>query len=318
MSFLAAPENIPLRRILALLTLIGLASGLGSALYLIRLVSGSLGRAVGGLSQGVERVAASSSRVARAGLSLAEGTAEQAAGLQESAASIEELSALTSQNAENASRAHTLMDETGAAVNAANQSMAELVGSIGEIQQAGEDIGRIIKTIDLISFQTNLLALNAAVEAARAGAAGAGFAVVANEVRELARRAAEAAGDTSRRIEDITRKVEKGGDILEGTVENFANLVGLSRKAGHLVAEIAAASREQAQGIEQVSQAVSAMDRVVERNASGAMESAAAAEALTGEAEQMKRFVGELSILVEGQGPRRPLTAAPRDSMKFD
>ena len=199
--------------------------------------------------------------------------------------------------------------------------MKEVIGSMGEISQASEETGKIIKTIDEIAFQTNLLALNAAVEAARAGEAGAGFAVVADEVRNLALRAADAAKNTSNLIEDTVKKVKQGSEIVARTNEAFGKVASGSKKAGQLIGEITAASQEQAQGIGQVSTAIAEMDRVVQQNAANSEESAAASEELNAQAEQLKEFVQQLVAIVggnaNGNGIAKPkslrsrLTAGP-------
>jgi methyl-accepting chemotaxis protein len=174
--------------------------------------------------------------------------------------------------------------------------------AVSEISRSSEETSKIIKTIDEISFQTNLLALNAAVEAARAGEAGAGFAVVADEVRNLAMRAAEAAKNTGNLIENTIRAVKKGNELTLATKEAFKNDVEISSKVGKLIDEIAAASQEQAQGIEQINKAVAEMDKVTQQNAANAEESAAAAQQMNAQAEVMKGFVSELDILAGGRG----------------
>jgi len=207
---------------------------------------------------------------------------------------------MTKQNADNAQQANTLMTETGKLIEEANASMKDLTRSMSEITRASEETGKIIKTIDEIAFQTNLLALNAAVEAARAGEAGAGFAVVADEVRNLAMRAAEAAKNTANLIEDTVKKVKVGSDVVGRTNEAFSKMATSSKKVSELVSEIAAASSEQAQGIEQINKAVAEMDKVVQKNAASAEESASAAEEMNAQAETMKGFVVELMTLVGG------------------
>ncbi len=274
----------------------------GGAFLITRSITKPVSRVTAGLSEGAEQVVSASSQVSSASQSLAEGASEQAAGLEETSSSIEEMTSMTRQNADNANQANTLMAETSVVVEAANRSMTELTESMKEISHASEETAKIIKTIDEIAFQTNLLALNAAVEAARAGEAGAGFAVVADEVRNLALRAAEAAKNTANLIEGTVKKIKSGSDIVSKTNEAFGKVAGGSKKVGELVKEIAAASQEQAQGIEQINKAVAEMDKVVQQNAANAEESAAASEELNAQAEQMKAFVRDLAALVEGSG----------------
>jgi methyl-accepting chemotaxis protein len=207
---------------------------------------------------------------------------------------------MTRQNAENANQANSLMNDTGKVVERAGLSMTELTAAMKEISTASEETAKIVKTIDEIAFQTNLLALNAAVEAARAGEAGAGFAVVADEVRNLAMRAAEAAKNTSHLIENTVTKVKDGEQLVHKTGEDFSQVAGSSAKVKELVGEIAAASNEQAQGVDQISKAVAEMDKVVQQNAANAEESASASEELSAQALQMKDSVMDLVTLVGG------------------
>ncbi len=245
-----------------------------------------------------------SRQVAESGQSLAEGASEQAASLEETSSSLEEMAAMTKQNADHARQADQLMKETNTVVEAATGSMTDLTVSMEQITKASRETSKIVKTIDEIAFQTNLLALNAAVEAARAGEAGAGFAVVAGEVRNLALRAAEAARNTANLIEDTVKRVENGSVQVSKTAEAFSQVSASSMKIGELVSEIAAASNEQAQGIQQVNTAIAEMDTVTQKNASSAEESASAAEEMSAQSIQMKDIVGDLAQLVVG-GKRR-------------
>jgi len=252
------------------------------------------------LTQGADQVASASGQVSSSSQSLAEGASEQASSLEETSSSLEEMASMTRQNADNAQQADTLMKETNQVVSRANQSMQNLTTSMEEISKASEQTSKIIKTIDEIAFQTNLLALNAAVEAARAGEAGAGFAVVADEVRNLAMRAADAAGTTSDLIEGTVKKVKDGADTVKTSNEAFSEVSANASKVGELVGEIAAASQEQASGIEQVNKAVAEMDKVVQQTAASAEESASASEEMSAQAEQMKGTVGDLLVIVAG------------------
>ncbi|MCP4688804.1 MAG: methyl-accepting chemotaxis protein, partial [Desulfobacterales bacterium] len=243
-------------------------------IFLSRSVVNPISVVIDGLSRGAGEVALASGNIASSSKSLAEGASSQAASIEETSSSLEEMSAMTKQNADNANQADSLMREANTVVDKANGSMTELTGSMEEITKASEETSKIIKTIDEIAFQTNLLALNAAVEAARAGEAGAGFAVVADEVRNLAMRAADAAKNTAEMIEGTVKKVNDGSTLVSTTNEAFTRVADSAGKVGELLGEIAAASNEQAQGIDQVNTAVTDMDKVTQQNAAGAEESA--------------------------------------------
>ena len=274
--------------------------GICLAVFLTRSITGPIRRIIEGLTEGAEEVSSASGQVSSAAQSLAEGSSEQAASIEETSSSLEEMSSMTKQNADNAQQANTLMSEAKQVVGTANESMGQLTESMVEITQASEETSKIIKTIDEIAFQTNLLALNAAVEAARAGEAGAGFAVVADEVRNLAMRAADAAKNTANLIEGTVKKVKDGSELVGRTNEAFQQVAASSTKAADLVAEISAASNEQAQGIGQINTAVTEMDKVTQQNAANAEESASAAEEMSAQAETMKGMVDELQGIVGG------------------
>lgn len=271
-------------------------------LFFARSISRPIARVVAGLNDGAEQVAAASGEVSSSSQSLAEGASEQAASLEETSSSLEEMASMTKQNADHANQANTLMKEITHVVEESNTAMGQLTTSMRDISTASEETSKIIKTIDEIAFQTNLLALNAAVEAARAGEAGAGFAVVADEVRNLAIRAAEAAKNTSSLIEGTIKKIKEGTEQVNKAGDAFQLVASSTSKMGELVGEVAAASTEQAQGIDQVNKAVAEMDKVVQQNAANAEESAAASEELNAQAEQMKSYVHDLASVVGGSG----------------
>ncbi|MCA1988861.1 MAG: methyl-accepting chemotaxis protein, partial [Desulfarculus sp.] len=286
----------------SMIMIIGLVAalmlGAGAAFVLTRSITRPIHLVVEGLSEGADQVASASGQVSRASQSLAEGSASQAASLEQTSSSMEEMSSMTRTNADHASQADSLMKETRSVVDRANQSMGKLTVAMAEIKQAGEDTGKIIRTIDEIAFQTNLLALNAAVEAARAGEAGAGFAVVAEEVRNLAIRAADAAKNTTALIEGTIKKTQEGSELVQVTNQAFQEVSDRAGKVAELVSEIAAASSEQAQGIDQVNRAMTEMDKVTQQNAASAEQSAAAAQELSAQAATMKGHVERLIQVV--------------------
>jgi methyl-accepting chemotaxis protein len=252
------------------------------------------------LTEGADEVASASEQVSASSQSLAQGSSEQAASLEETTASLEEMSSMTKQNAGNAQQADHLMNDANKIVAQANSSMDKLTIAMKEISKASEETQKVVKTIDEIAFQTNLLALNAAVEAARAGEAGAGFAVVAEEVRNLALRSADAAKNTAVLIEDTVRKINEGSTLVDTTNKAFDNVAVSASKVGELLGEIAASSNEQAQGIEQVAGAVSEMDKITQQNAASSEESASASEEMSAQAKTMKWAIARVSTLING------------------
>jgi methyl-accepting chemotaxis protein len=223
---------------------------------------------------------------------------------------------MTLRNADNSQKANNLSKQTRLAADKGVADMAGMNTAMGAIKESSDDIAKIIKTIDEIAFQTNILALNAAVEAARAGEAGMGFAVVAEEVRNLAQRSAQAAKETATKIEGAIAKTAQGVELSGKVSAALNDIVAKARQVDELAAEVAGASREQTQGITQINTAVGQMDKVTQSNAANAEETAAAAEELNSQAEVMKQSVAELLQLVDGNGGTetiRPATVqAPR------
>ncbi len=262
-------------------------------------------RAIVELTETATQVATSSSQVATSAQSLSRGATEQAASLEETSASMEEVAAMTRKNAENSQAAATMMGELDQRVQEWNQSLSDMVAAMGSIQESSGQVARIIKTIDEIAFQTNILALNAAVEAARAGEAGMGFAIVADEVRNLAQRSAQAARDTAGLIETSIGKAQDGNRRVEQLNASITGIVASIASVKVLVDEVSAASRQQTQGIDHVSHALAQMERVTQTTAATAEESAAASEELSAQAENSMAIVRRLDSLV-GTGQEAP------------
>jgi methyl-accepting chemotaxis protein len=253
------------------------------------------------VAQGTEQVSSAGQQISAGSQSLAQGANEQASSLEEVSSSLEEMASMTKQNAENANQAKTLAGEANGNAAQGKQAMARMSESINKIKESSDQTAKIVKTIDEIAMQTNLLALNAAVEAARAGEAGRGFAVVAEEVRNLAQRSAEAAKNTANMIEDSVKNAEEGVTIAGDVAKSFEAIAGSNSKVDSLIAEIAAASQEQSQGIDQVNTAVAQMDKVTQQNAANSEESASAAEELSSQAEELQNMVAQFTLTNLGQ-----------------
>jgi len=250
------------------------------------------------LSQGIQNINSSSEQISSGGQKLAKDTAEQAALMEEISSAMEEISSKTRQNSDNSIHASTLTNTTEKIIQSANSSLQSVTVCMEEIDKAGRETRKIIKSIDEIAFQTNLLALNAAVEAARAGEAGAGFAVVADEVRNLAMRSAKASGTTTELIERTVSKVNDGLNLINLTNRNFEEVVQSAVKVKELINNVSAATREQANGIEQVTETLTQAGSITQKNASMAEESASASHELFSQAEVMISAVDKLAILI--------------------
>ncbi|MFM1943468.1 MAG: hypothetical protein RI897_2450 [Verrucomicrobiota bacterium] len=288
------------RLMLVVASLTSVLIGIGYAVFAARSISLQVRGVAIDLSVGAEQTVAAAAQVSASSQSVAEGASEQAASLEETGSSLEEMSSVTQANAERADQCNDLMRQTEEGVAQMATATGEMREAIDQIKASADETGKIIKTIDEIAFQTNLLALNAAVEAARAGEAGAGFAVVADEVRNLAQRCAQAARETSQRLVESSAKAEVGVEVAARLAEVLERTRANSGQVAQGMGEIAAASREQAQGIAQVNSAVSQMDSVTQSNAANAEESASAAEELDGQARAVMQASVRLMELVAG------------------
>jgi len=291
---------------------VGILAGIAFAFGFGWLVTSSLVKQLSGLADALggnsREVAVAAGQVAMASQTLAQGSGEQAASIEQTSASLEEMASMTKRNAENAQKANDLAKQARQAADRGSGDMQAMSSAMEAIKASSDDIAKIIKTIDEIAFQTNILALNAAVEAARAGEAGMGFAVVAEEVRNLAQRSAQAAKETAAKIEGAITKTAQGVEISAKVANTLNEIVTKARQVDELASEVANASGEQTQGITQINSAVGQMDKVTQGNAAGAEESAAAAEELNGQAELMKQAISELVALVGGSpGARIPM-----------
>jgi methyl-accepting chemotaxis protein len=247
-----------------------------------------------------DKLRSTSNQLTSASQFLAEGASQQASSLEETSASLEELSTMIKNNADNAQTANSLANEARSAAESGSTRMTQMNQAMTDIQTAGSNIAKIIKTIDEIAFQTNLLALNAAVEAARAGEAGMGFAVVADEVRSLAQRSAQAAKETADKIEDSIQKSQKGAKLSSEVAENFRQITEKVRTVDELIEKIATASREQSQGISQLNTAVREVDTVTQSNAARAEESSAAAVEIHAQSDVLQEAIAGLMHLMAG------------------
>lgn len=272
------------------------ASGLLTA-AVTRSVCNDLDRVARELREGAGRVASAAGQVASTSQSMVQGAGQQAASLEETSASAQEISSMAGRNTENTRAAADVVSDSARKFQETSETLDRMVAAMREIGASSDKISKIIKVIDEIAFQTNILALNAAVEAARAGEAGMGFAVVADEVRNLAQRCAQAARETSTLIEESIRNASEGRGRVDQVVTAISAIREESVKIKTLVEEVNQSSGEQARGIEQISRAIAEMERVTQKTAAGAEQSAAAAQQLNGHAAGLTQLVGRLNAI---------------------
>jgi methyl-accepting chemotaxis protein len=275
-------------------------------------MSESLVRLISEVTTGATQVDAGSVQIAQASQSLAEGASEQASSLEEISASLEEMASRTQQNADHTREASTLSETSKTAADRAQDEMGQMSRAMGAIKESSSEVGKIIRVIDEIAFQTNLLALNAAVEAARAGEAGKGFAVVADEVRTLAQRSAEAARNTSAMIEEATRRADTGVDLSQRVVAVLEQIVDSAGKVHTILSDIASATGEQAAGIEQINTGVAQLDQVTQSTAGNSEELASSAEEMSAQVTALRTLVGTFRLDDARPAPARPAARRSR------
>jgi methyl-accepting chemotaxis protein len=249
-----------------------------------------------GIARNTEAVRDSANDITQASDDLSRRTEEQAASLEETAATIQEIAGTVRRTAERAVEARQLVATATADAALAGKVAGETVGAMGAIESSAKQIGNIIGVIDEIAFQTNLLALNAGVEAARAGEAGRGFAVVATEVRALAQRSAEAAKEIKALITGSGRQVENGVKLVGETGGALARIADQVARLNQLIGDISASAQDQANGLNEVTTAVTQMDQVTQQNAAMVEETTAASHSLAREADELARLFGQFRI----------------------
>lgn len=304
------------RKIILFGSIIAVIVSIIQAIFLTLSITRSIQSIIVGLSNGASQVNEASTQVAMASQAMAEGASEQASSLEESSAALEEMTSMVRQNADNASQANIMASQSKQAADRGREAMIRMGDAIGNIKKSSDETSKILKRIDEIAFQTNLLALNAAVEAARAGDAGQGFAVVAEEVRNLARRSAEAARDTSALLEGSQRTADNGVNVSSEVAEILQEISISGEKVAHLAAEVAAATNEQAQGIENINIAVSQIDKITQNNAANSEEAASASEELNAQARELNDMVNSLTRLIQGGRNHATALVQPKKMVK--
>lgn len=267
-----------------------------SVMAAVAQMQASLSSVVYNVRQNSESVATASAQISQGNNDLSTRTEQQASALEETAAAMEELGSTVTQNAENARQANQLAKSASNVAIKGGEVVAQVVGTMKEIDDSSKKIAAITSIIDGIAFQTNILALNAAIEAARAGEQGRGFAVVASEVRSLAGRSAEAAKEIKILIDASVQRVKEGSILVDQAGDTMTEVVGSIRRVTDIMGEISAASSEQSQGVAQVGEAVTQMDHTTQRNAALVEEMAAAASSLETQAQELVETVAVFKL----------------------
>jgi methyl-accepting chemotaxis protein len=269
---------------------------IGRLMHALKGTVGQLASIVGRIKETSDMVGTASREIAQGNADLSTRTEEQASALEETSASMQQMTATVGQNAQNAKKVNELAAQASGVAAKGGEVVREAVGTMNGITASSKKIADIIGVIDGIAFQTNILALNAAVEAARAGEQGRGFAVVASEVRNLAQRSAAAAKEIKDLITDSVSKVDAGSRQVNDAGRTMEEIVSSVKKVTSLIAEITAASQEQAQGIEQVSETMTQLEKVTQQNAAMVEEASAAAGSLEEQSRELASAVGAFRL----------------------
>jgi methyl-accepting chemotaxis protein len=286
------------------ITLASENDGLGISLQ--KMVA-SLNEILGQVREAAEQVSSGSGQVSQSSQSLSQGATEQASSLEEISSSLNEIASQSKQNADNSTEANSLAKSATEVAETGNSQMKELVTAMETINASSEEINKVVKVIDDIAFQINLLALNANVEAARAGKYGKGFAVVAEEVRNLAVRSTDSVKETTQMVEESTRSTELGSEIAGKVAGQLEEIVTGISKVSDVLGEVAVASKEQAQGVEQINEGLEQIDQVTQANTASAEESASASEELSAQAQQLNGMVGRFKLQNGGKNGKQKI-----------
>lgn len=258
-----------------------------------------LDRAVTSLSSDAGELIQTADGFSATSESLSEGAQHQAASIEKISAALEEISSMTRKNADSAAQTNAIMIDNAKSVSEGSEAVGKMSEAMGEIKKSSDQIGQILNVIEGIAFQTNLLALNAAVEAARAGEAGKGFAVVADEVRNLSQRSAQAARDTAVLISGSIEKISHGALIADDIKERFSGITKSTGRIAEMVGEISTATNEQAMGIDQVNNSIAQIDKITQENSGNAEQSARASRDLIANSQRTMEAVEKLNLTLD-------------------
>lgn len=279
---------------------LGIIMGLMITFFTTQGITKRINTIIASLTEGADLATTASEGLSSASQELSEGSSEQASSIEETSATLQEIATTFRQTNANIEQTRQLSELTKDASEKGNSEMQDMIGAMSEIKKSSDEIAKVIKVIDDIAFQTNILALNAAIEAARAGESGAGFAVVAEEVRNLAGRSAQAARDTAEMIKTNIELSANGVTVTERIKDALKEITTQAKKVSQLMDEIAAASEEQSHGIEQVNSAIVQMENITQQNSVNAEETAATSGELSKQAQKLQEVIRELSELVNG------------------